>query len=136
MRNKKQETRSKKQEKTTFKFEAPRIVGLISDRMVPINLQKRLDRIFKRNYPEYVCLPFVVEPKYLKNVVACMRLMDIEGLIVLGNHTRRIRRYIPRLDRTAKEARQVNVILRRKKEFFGYYFEKSQKIPFGVSKKH
>lgn len=116
-----------------FKFETPKIIGILSDKTVPSNVQRKFDGILKRR--GYACLPFKVETRYLKNVVACMRLMDIEGLIVLGNHTRRIRRFIPRLDKTAKEARQVNVILRRKKEFFGYYFEKSQKIPFGVSKK-
>lgn len=103
-----------------FKFEIPKIIGVISDRTVPTTIRRRLDSILKRKRLHYVCLPFKVESKHLKNVVACMRLMDISGLVVLGKHSKRIGRFIPRLDGSTGNGRVVNALRRRKNRFHGY----------------
>jgi shikimate 5-dehydrogenase len=103
-----------------FKFETPAIIGILSDRTVSSNIRRRLDSIIKRKRLPYVCLPFKVESKHLKNVIACMRLMDIAGLIVIGNHSKRIRRFIPRLDGGSKKSGIVNAVKRQRKEFHGY----------------
>ena len=109
-----------------FKFEAPKIIGVISDRTVPSTVQRKFDSAVKRHGPGFVCLPFKVEPKYLKNVIACMRLMDIEGLIVIGAHIKKMARCVPQLHGSAKKAKRVNVIRRTKKKFHGYYVEHSK----------
>jgi len=106
-----------------FQFEAPKIIGILSDKSVPIRLQKQLDRLLKRLGPAYICLPFQVEQKYLKNVLACMRIMDIEGMIVLGSHARRIVRFISRLTKSADKAGMINAIKRRKNQFYGHYIK-------------
>jgi hypothetical protein len=72
---------------------------------------------------ESVLLPFSVEKRYLKNVVLTMRLMDIAGLVVSGNHRKHILKHIPRLDRSAKEARIVDTVARRRGTFIGYCAE-------------
>lgn len=100
---------------THFKFEAPKIIGILSDKTVPANVQRRFDNILKRRRLPCVCLPFRVETKYLKNVVGCMRLMDIKGLIIIGNHEKRIGRFV--------NAGKVNVISRSKNRFRGYFIE-------------
>ena len=106
-----------------FEFESPKIIGVLSDRNIPAHLQKRLDGLLKRRRIPYVCLPFRVEPKYLKNVIACMRIMDIEGLIVLGDHARRLARSMAHLTKSAKKAGFVNAIERRKNRFHGHYIQ-------------
>ena len=106
-----------------YQFEAPKIIGIISDKAVPALIQKRLNNHIRRRGISYVCLPFKVEPNYLKNVIACMRLMDIIGLIVVGKHTKLIGRFLPRLDRRARKRGIVNVVLRRKNRFIGSFIE-------------
>lgn len=109
-----------------YEFEVPRIIGILSDRTVPSTLQKRFDMILKRRGLPYVCLPFKVEAKYLENVTACMRLMDIEGLIILGGHERRIIRYVHTLDSVSRECGKVNVLRRKRNKFNGHYIEKDR----------
>ncbi len=98
-----------------YKFEAPRIIGILSDKTVPANVLGKFDAAIKRKSKAFVFLPFKVESRYLKNVVACMRLTDIEGLVIMGNHEKRIGRFI--------KAGRVNVLKRIKDRFRGYYIE-------------
>ena len=52
-----------------------------------------------------------------------MRLMDIAGLVVSDNHRKHILKHIPKLDRSAKDARMVDTVARRKGTFIGYCTE-------------
>lgn len=107
-----------------FCFETPRIIGVLSERPVPNRILRNISSRIKKADPSFVCLPFRVERKYLKNVTACMQIMDIEGLIVIGNHARAMQRILKKLDGSAKKARKVNAIIRKKNVFVGYYFDK------------
>lgn len=118
MKKEKQEARSRKQE-----FEIPKIIGIISERAIPKSFEKSLSNQISRLKLPYICLPFRVESRYLKNVIACMQLMDIESLIILGNHTQKIKKLMRNLDKSAREARAVNVIKRSKRGFKGYHFD-------------
>lgn len=82
-----------------------------------------LARGIQRIVGESVLLPFKVEKRYLKNVVLTMRLMDIAGLAVSGNHRKHILKHIPRLDRSAKEAGMIDTVARRGGTFIGYCAE-------------
>ncbi len=108
-----------------YEFEPPKLLGILCDRSVPASFQKRIDLILKRRALPFVCLPFKVEAKYLKNVIACMRLMDIEGLIVLGKHERTMKKHVGHLSPEAKRARTVNVIVKKNKVFIGHYVQRT-----------
>lgn len=101
-----------------YEFETPKIIGILSDKSVPANVLRKLDTIIKRKHAPYVCLPFKVEPKYVKNVLACMRLMDIDGLIIMGNHEERVGRLI--------SGEKINVLRRTKNHFRGHYIENKE----------
>jgi len=111
-----------------FKFETPKIVGILSDKEIPARLQKKFDLLFARRTLPYICLPFKVEARYLKNVIACMRIMDIAGLIVTGTHTKRISYLVPTLSRSAKDSGIVNIISRNKNRFIGHYISDVNKF--------
>jgi shikimate 5-dehydrogenase len=99
-------------------FEPPILFGALCDGppMLPRHLSRRLAT------PEHrgILLPFSVERRFLKNVVACMRLMDIMGLVVLGAHRTAIARHLSAVDPLAADAKSVDVIARRKVAFKGY----------------
>jgi len=82
-----------------------------------------LARMISRSIGDSVLLPFSVDRRYLKNVVLTMKLMDIAGLVVTGNHRKNILRHIPTLDSSAKAARMVDTIVRRRGDFVGYCAE-------------
>jgi hypothetical protein len=82
-----------------------------------------LARRIQQTVGESVLLPFKVEKRYLKNVVLTMRLMDIAGLVVSGSHRRHILKHVPRLDRSARDARMVDTVARREGTFVGYCTE-------------
>jgi shikimate 5-dehydrogenase len=109
-----------------YEFEAPKIIGILSDRTVPSTIQRKFDQVLKRKKLPFVCLPFRVETKHLKNVTACMRLMDIEGIIILGGHERRIKKFVASMDPLSKEAGKVNLLKKKRNKFNGYYIEKTR----------
>lgn len=99
----------------------PLIFGMLCERKC--RSDPRLARSIQDIVGESVLLPFAVEKRYLKNVVLTMRLMDIAGLVVSGSHRKHILKHIPRLDRSAKDARMVDTVARRKGKFIGYCVE-------------
>jgi hypothetical protein len=86
-------------------------------------IDQGLARRIRKAVGESVLLPFAVERRHLKNVVLTMRLMDIEGLVVSGSHRKSILKHIPKLDRSARKARMVDTIARRRGTFVGYCAE-------------
>jgi|GEM_PF-4423445 len=99
----------------TKKFDTPVIFGALCDRS--LDLPAGLARALKSRIPAAVLLPFKVEKRHLKNVVTCMRLMDVMGLVVLGSHRRSIVAHLKHLDGSAKKAGAVDVIVRRSNSF-------------------
>ena len=103
------------------KFETPTIFGALCEGEPALPRAAR--RAIESSAPNAVLLPFQVEAKHLKNVIDCMLLMDVEGLIVLGGHRKRIKRHIPRLDRSAEAAGMVDTVVKRGRGFTGYCAE-------------
>jgi hypothetical protein len=65
-------------------------------------------------------LPFEVERQDLRNTVACMQLMDIAGLVILGNHRNEIWPHLPRLHPVARRSRVVDTLARKGRTMVGY----------------
>lgn len=102
---------------TNFKFDPPVIIGALCTDLEEVPL--KLSRAFSKLRPRVAFLPFKVMPRHLKNVVACMRLMDIHGLVVLGEHRRAIVRHLRHLDSHARSCGCVDLIVRGENGFIG-----------------
>lgn len=75
---------------------------------------------FRRMQLPFVYLPFAVAPRYLGNLLACMRLMDVEGLNVTTPHKMAVCPLLPRLDSEARRIGAVNTIVLERGRFTGY----------------
>ena len=105
-----------------YNFEEARLIGIIAEKEIPQELQKSINMALPRKAERLVCLPFRVERAYLKNVLACMQLMDVEGLVLAGDFKKEMKRYV-RLHESAQKKGLVNVISKEKGKFVGYYLE-------------
>lgn len=104
---------------TVYNFTPPRIIGALGDATLNRKFSAALDRELKRRSIDAVCLPFQVTPSHLKNLIACMRLMDIVGLAIHPSHQRRIIKFLPSVEKRAREAGFVDVVVRRNNRFVG-----------------
>ncbi len=103
------------------KFEHPYLTGVIGKQSDYGSLQNRFKAVFKKKKMPFVYLSFKVAPRYLKNVVKCMKLMDVVGLNVTGDYQKKVPFYVDLLDISAKKAKKVNIIVKKGKKFIGYY---------------
>ncbi len=94
-------------------FDTPIIFGALCEHS--FELPRGLGRALAARAPGAILLPFQVEKRHLKNVLTCMRLMDIAGLVVMGSHQRAILGHLSNLDISAKKAGSVDVIARQKR---------------------
>jgi len=99
------------------KFNADTIFGTLSDKHPVMN--RWTEKELKTILPKAVLLPFQVDKKHLKNVLTCMQLMDVMGLLVEGKHKKNIVKHLPMLDEIAKHAKTVDTIIRTKQSFKG-----------------
>ncbi len=97
-----------------------KIIGVLSDKKVPVGISESLALHLEQKDRSYVCLPFVVEAEHLKNIVMCLKLMDIEGLVITGKHSKDIIKYLE-TDMSAKEAGMVNIVKRNGSKLIGSY---------------
>lgn len=113
-------TRGSKIGKATRKefFERPAIIGALcaAGQEVPREIARGLSKCEK----QIAYLPFQVERRFLKNTIACMRLMDIAGLTIAPSHERHIARHIPRKDEIANISKTADTLVRHGKTFIGY----------------
>lgn len=105
--------------KITYKLPAYRIVGVLNNGHDHHTIARTLERRIRLRVRDVVCLPFAVEQKYFKNLVACMKLMDIEGLVVDVMHGKRIMREMSRVDKEARAAGFIDTVTRNGKTFTG-----------------
>lgn len=100
-----------------YTFETPKIVGALceSEKEIPAELTRRFNRL-KANF---AFLPFVVERRHLKNTVACMKLVDVAGLVVCGRHRSEIGRHLTHMNAEAKRSGEVDCVVRKAKRFVG-----------------
>ncbi len=104
---------------THHDFTPPTLVGALGDATMDARFARAYERAFRAQNIDAACLSFRVERRYLKNIVACMKLMDVAGIIVHPSHAVAIVRHVPMLDRYAREAGFVDVIVRRGTRFVG-----------------
>ena len=98
-------------------FETPKIVGALCENEddIPAQMRRRFAKFGKR----IAFLPFSVERRHLKNTLACMKLMDVAGLMICGKHRASIAKHIADLDEGARRTGRVDCIVRRGKRFVG-----------------
>ncbi len=99
-------------------FETPFLFGTLCSES--LNVDPRLARALTKVNPRAVLLPFQVKRSHLRNVIACMQLMDIRGLVVAPAHQQSLTRFIPRLTPLAKRTGCVDTILRETNHFIGH----------------
>jgi hypothetical protein len=104
---------------TVYEFTPPKIVGALGNSTLEPKFAKAMEREMKKRNFFAVCLPFQVEAKHLKNVVACMHLMDVIGLTVHPVHQRRIIKHLDRLEKMATEVGFVDTIARKGNKLVG-----------------
>jgi len=105
--------------KISYKLPAYKIVGVLNDGHDTHTTARSLEKRIRLRVRDVVCLPFAVEQKYFKNLVACMKLMDVEGLVVDVTHGKRVLRELNHVDKNAKAAGFVDTITRNGKTFTG-----------------
>lgn len=105
--------------KTTHDFSPPPIMGAVGDETLTRRYAATFEREIKRRGLTAVCLPLRVAPRHLKNVVACMKLMDIVGLAVHPSLQKRIMKWLPTVEKRARQAGFVDVVVRKNNRFVG-----------------
>lgn len=105
--------------KIKYKLPTYRIVGVLNDGHDKHATARTLERRIRLRVRDVVCLPFAVEQKYFKNLVACMKLMDVEGLVVEVAHGKRVMKKLNRVDKNARAAGFVDTVTRSGKTFTG-----------------
>lgn len=96
-----------------------RLYGIIGERLEKSLSPKLFNSLFKKSGDEARYLPFEVDRKHLKNLVICMKLVDVDGLNVTRPYKKRVGRFLDRLDPLARKSGAVNCIVRRKNRFLG-----------------
>lgn len=100
-------------------IEPPQIIGALCNKESEIPIQ--LIRKFSKFKPKIAFLPFEVEKRHLKNTVTCMQLMDIRGLVVFGELKKEITRHLSSHTPAAGRADEVDVVIRKRKQFVGHH---------------
>ena len=97
-----------------------KLFGIIGKPLNQTLSPKIFNAIFKKRNLPYRYLPFQVEKEHLKNLILCMKLIDVEGLNVTAPYKESVISFLDGLDATAKESGSVNAIVRSKNRFIGY----------------
>lgn len=100
--------------------ETPHTVGIVGYPLDTTLSPAIHNAAFRRLRLPFVYLPFAVAPRYLRNLLACMRLMDVEGLNVTAPHKMAVCPLLPCLDPEARRIGAVNTIVLSRGRFTGY----------------
>ena len=118
-----------------------KLLGIIGKPLDHSLSPKMFNAIFKKwNWP-YRYLPFQVERAHLKNLIVCMKLVDVAGLNITAPYKEAVLPLLDKLDISAKQCGAVNTIVRRKNQFIGFNtdgegFVMAMKVACGVSSKN
>lgn len=96
-----------------------RLFGLIGDPIENSPSPRLYNTAFKRLGLPHRYLPFCVEARYLKNLVACMKLCDVAGLNVTIPYKEKVIPFLDGLDPSARLCGAVNTVVRRGNRFIG-----------------
>lgn len=97
-----------------------KIFGLIGKPIHHSPAPKIFNAVFKKLNLAHRYLPFQVEKEHLKNLILCMKLVDVHGLNVTIPYKESVLPFLDSLDVSAKQSGAVNTIVRRKNKFIGY----------------
>ncbi|MBI2092879.1 MAG: hypothetical protein HYT75_07805 [Deltaproteobacteria bacterium] len=103
-------------------FEHPYAVGLIGQFTAENRaISRKFNALFKRSRSNFTYLILKTDPACLKNLVLCMKLMDIVGINVSKKYQKMVMPHLDGLDVSAKKAMKVNTVARKGKKFIGYF---------------
>jgi shikimate 5-dehydrogenase len=105
--------------KVTYKLPSYRIVGVLNDKHDSYSTARSLEKKIRLRVRDVVCLPFAVEQKHFKNLISCMKLMDVEGLVVNATHGKRVLKELNKIDNDTRTAGFVDTVIRNGKTFTG-----------------
>ena len=97
-----------------------KLLGIIGKPLDTVLAPKIFNTLFKKKGLPYRYLPFQVEKPHLKNLILCMKLVDVVGLNVTLPYKESVLPFLDALDVSAKECGAVNTIVRKKNRFIGY----------------
>ncbi len=91
-------------------FTPPVIVGVLCERTSEI--PRSLIRMLKARGQRCELIPLIVKPTELKNLITCMKLMDIRVLFLFGRLRTHVALHLTRLDKEAQKSGVVDAIIR------------------------
>jgi len=97
-----------------------KLFGIIGKPLGTSPSPKLYNAFFKKHNLDCRYLPFQVEKKYLKNLLLCMKLVDVYGLNVTTPFKEAVISFLDGLDKSARVSGAVNTIVRKKNKFIGY----------------
>ncbi|MBI2345785.1 MAG: shikimate dehydrogenase [Deltaproteobacteria bacterium] len=100
--------------------ETPRILGIIGYPLDQTLSPAIHNGACRRMGLPFCYLPFAVAPRYLPNLLRCMRLTDVEGLNVTTPHKVAVVPLLDGLDLLARRIGAVNTIVLRRGRYIGY----------------
>ncbi|MBI4125865.1 MAG: hypothetical protein HY465_00070 [Deltaproteobacteria bacterium] len=106
-----------------------RIIGVLGARPPAAKWLASLKREVRRLSRHHVCLPLETERRTLKNTVLCLKLTDIEALVVHGRHRQALLPFLSRLDAAARRAARIDLVVRHGREFIGIALPKPSASP-------
>lgn len=101
------------------------MIGVLGARPPGATWLASLKREVRRLSRNHVCLPLEVERQTLKNTVFCLKLTDIEALVIHGSHRKALLPFLSRLDPTARRAARVDLVVRDGRGFLGMALPKT-----------
>ena len=93
-----------------YRFPTPELVLLVGANPPASGLARELERKLKTTIPHIACLAAEVEKKHLGNTLACMKLMDLRGIILHDALSAACLSCGIRCDATAKRGGHIDVI--------------------------
>ena len=93
-------------------FPDEHLVGILGSPLPKASLVRRFSQALKKEDPQAVCLPLEVDRRFLKNIIPCMRLMDVTGLVIQDSLTKDIFPFLSSRDPIATLSGQVDLIAR------------------------
>jgi shikimate 5-dehydrogenase len=104
-------------------FNHPFVVGIVGDRLKHhLKLRNKFELEFKRSGLKNVTyLLLRTQSKELKNLITCMKLMDVVAVNLVKKYEKAALKLIDKLDKSAKTARRVNLIAKSGRTFTGYF---------------
>lgn len=99
------------------KFKHPVIIGALCEREKDV--PKELERVLKKCGKKIAFIKFVTKPRHLKNMLACMRLMDVHSLYIAGSLRLKIARNLRHFLPNDLKLKAADVIVRMNGKFCG-----------------